>query len=300
MARIPLLLDVDTGVDDALAIALATRLEQHELIAVTTVAGNVPIEHTTPNTLKILEWLGAEIPVYRGMGAPLSRPLVSAGHVHGDDGLGGWELPAPAASVAEAAAPQTIVRLAREYAHEIDFAFVGPLTNLAVALLLEPELPRLVSHLTIMGGAFFNPGNVTPEAEFNVYVDPEAAALVAASGFNATWIGLDVTHQTVLDRPRWEALEGATSISARLVREVCRGSFERRGVERVHLHDPLAVAVVERPELIEGVPGEVSVDVGHRVPGRTRVSPFMHGTGQAARAVDVAAFQRIFAGLLDD
>ncbi len=299
MTLTPLVVDVDTGVDDAMALALAARLEGHELVAVTTVAGNVPLEYTTPNTLKVLEWVGSPAPVYRGMSAPLARPLVSAGHVHGDDGIGGWELPDPSTGTGDMTAPEAIIRLAREHAGNIDFAFVGPLTNLAVAVLLEPELPRMVSHLAIMGGAFFKPGNVTADAEFNIYVDPEAAALVADAGFNATWVGLDVTHQTVLDRDTWASLADADARDAVLVREVCRASFEKRGVEQVHLHDPLAVVVVERPSLIDGIPGEISVDVGAHRRGRTRVSPHVNGTGQAAQSVKVAEFQALFRGLLE-
>ncbi|MEZ4523435.1 MAG: nucleoside hydrolase [Thermomicrobiales bacterium] len=298
MTGIPLLMDVDTGVDDAMAIALATRLDRHELVAVTTVAGNVPITNTTPNTLRVLEWMDANVPVYRGMHAPLARPLLTAGHVHGNDGLGGWDVPGPTRSIEDTTAPEAIVRLARQHAGEIVFAFVGPLTNLAVALMLEPELPDLVDRLVIMGGAFFNPGNVTADAEFNIYVDPEAAALVAASNFNATWIGLDVTHQTVLDRQGWDGLASSKSGADVLVREVCRQAFEGRKVDRVHLHDPLAVAVVEEPDLVESVAGEINVEVGFHVAGRTRVSPQNRGRGQAARSVDVDAFHRIFSRLL--
>jgi purine nucleosidase len=298
MARIPLLLDVDTGVDDAMAIALATTLDQHELVAVTTVAGNVPIESTTANSLKVLKWLGSDVPVYRGMSAPLSRPLVSAGHVHGNDGLGGWAPPAPRRDVSPVTAPEAIVSLARENDGEIVFAFVGPLTNLAVALLLEPELPRLVSRLVIMGGAFFVRGNVTAHAEFNIFVDPEAAALIAASEFNATWVGLDVTHQTRLSRDHWSEVDLSVSSSGALIREVTRGSFEGRGVAVVHLHDPLAVAAVEFPELLETVAGEITVDVGSAASGRTRIMPDLPGAGAAARSVDVARFDSLFVSLV--
>lgn len=298
MAKRPLLLDVDTGVDDAMAIALATTLIEHELVAVTTVAGNVPIDLTTNNTLRVLEWLGHAVPVYRGMSAPLARRLVSAGHVHGDDGLGGWTLPAPMRSPMPPTAPEAIVRMARDNAGDITFAFVGPLTNLAVALLLEPELPQLVSRLVIMGGAFFGRGNVTESAEFNIYVDPEAAALIAASEFNATWVGLDVTHQTTLARDQWAALDAVDTREAILLREVARGSFEGRGVDVVHLHDPLAIAAIERPELLDLVAGEISVDVGPPTLGRTRVSSALPGSGAAAQAVDVAGFESLFRRLL--
>jgi inosine-uridine nucleoside N-ribohydrolase len=294
-----LLLDVDTGVDDAMAIALALELERHELIAVTTVAGNVPVDYTTPNTLKVLDWLGATTPVYRGMSAPLARPLITAGHVHGDDGIGGWTAPAAKRSIDAETAPEAIVRLARAHRGEIVFAFVGPLTNLAVSLLLEPELPELVSRLVIMGGVFFNPGNVTADAEFNIYVDPEAAALVAGAGFRATWIGLDVTHQTPLTRAVWDGLAGAEHPASVLVREVSRRAFEVRGRNGVHLHDPLAVAVVEHPELVDTRQGEIAVDVGPRHRGRTRLSVEASGWGSVAAGVDVKKFDERFGRLLD-
>lgn len=295
MARKPLLLDVDTGVDDAMAIALATTLEQHELLALTTVAGNVPIEHTTANTLRVLEWLGRDdIPVYRGMSGPLALPLVAAADVHGNDGLGGWNLPQPTRAADPVTAPEAIVRFAREHAGEAVFAFVGPLTNLAVALLLEPQLPELVSRLVIMGGAFFGPGNVTPDAEFNIYVDPEAAALVAGAGFNATWIGLDVTHQTMLTREGWEALAGRDGRGCVLVREVCRRAFEQRGRPQAYLHDPLTVAVVEDPALVELREGEIIVETSAHRRGRTRLAAGCECQGGVAASVDAGRFDALF------
>ena len=296
--RRPLLLDVDTGVDDAMAIALALELEQHELVAVTTVAGNVPVDYTTPNTLKVLDWLGAFVPVFRGMSAPLAQPLFTAGHVHGDDGIGGWAAPAPKREAEATTASEAIVRLARAHRGEIDFAFVGPLTNLAVALLLEPELPQMVSRLVIMGGAFFGPGNTTPDAEFNIYVDPEAAALVASAGFDATWIGLDVTHRAPLTRAAWDGLAGVHSPAGTLVREVSRRRFEVQGLDRVHLHDPLTVAVVEEASLVELQCGEVTVDTGTQHRGRTRLSAGSSGNNAVASGVDVDRFDARFRRLL--
>lgn len=295
MERKPLLLDVDTGVDDAMAIALALKLEGHELRAVTTVAGNVPLAHTTANTLRVLEWLGrSDVPVYRGMSAPLALPLYTAGEVHGNDGIGGWALPEPGVAVQPLTAPEAIVRFAREHAGRAVFAFVGPLTNLAVALLLEPELPQMVSRLVIMGGAFFGRGNVTPEAEFNIFVDPDAAALVASAGFNATWIGLDVTHQTALDRASWQELEGSADPGGTLIREVCRRAFERRGRPEVYLHDPLAVAVVEDPTLVELRVGEVIVETSALHRGRTRLAFGDDERAGAAAAVDQERFEALF------
>lgn len=294
---IPLLLDVDTGVDDAMAIALATRLSTHELIAVTTVAGNVTLDLATRNSLTVLDWSGVEVPVYRGMSRPLVRPLQTATRVHGNDGLGGWQAPASKRRPEDVTAPEAILRIAREHKGELEAAFVGPLTNLAVALMLEPELAVWFRNVTIMGGAFFGPGNETPFAEFNIHVDPEAAGIVARSGLKATWIGLDVTHQTSLSADEWRSLSGTSGGSRELVFEVSRQSFEVRNRPEVYLHDPLAVAVVSRPDLVETVSGQVLVESGHEARGETRVAP---GDGQSlvARTVDSAAFKEMFTGLL--
>ncbi len=277
-------MDVDTGVDDAMALALATSLGEGELVAVTTVAGNVPVERATENTLKVLSWLGSDVPVYRGMSLPLCRPLHTATHVHGDDGLGGWRPPAATRGIEDLSAPEAIIQIAREHRGEIDGVFVGPLTNLAIALALEPQLAGWFRHVTIMGGAFFNPGNVTAAAEFNIYVDPEAAAAVARSGLPTTWIGLDVTHQVALTMEIWRTLETATEPRAVLVREVCRQKLKAQPTRQVYLHDPLTVAVRAYSDLVTTRQGQVRVDVGHFLRGETRI---VDDDGPAAVASDV-------------
>lgn len=294
---IPLLLDVDTGVDDAMAIALAASLTSHDLVAVTTVAGNVPLERSTDNSLRVLEWLGEDAPVYRGMSRPLVRTLHTATSVHGNDGLGGWGLPAPKQAVGPISAPEAIIRLAREHKGALDAAFVGPLTNLAVALMLEPDLAGWFNNVTIMGGAFFGPGNVTPAAEFNIYVDPEAANVVARSGLDATWIGLDVTHQTALSRGAWDRLNDETGKMSTLAREVSRQTFVERNREQVYLHDPLAVAVLTSADLVECIHGQVLVETGEDSRGETRIA-HGDGTSLAAATVDSAAFLEMFGKML--
>lgn len=292
MAR-PMILDVDTGVDDAMAIALATRLSSHELLAVTTVAGNVTLDRATTNTLRVLAWLGADIPVFRGMSAPLVRPLHTATRVHAEDGLGGWMAPESSSEVGCFTAPEAILRYAREHKGELDGVFVGPLTNLAVALLLEPELAGWFRSVTIMGGAFRVPGNETPAAEFNIFVDPEAASLVARSGLPATWIGLDVTHQTSIGRDDWSAIvEGATP-AADLVRSVSRYTFEVRGREQVYLHDPLAVAVAADPGLVEVQTGQVFVETSELARGETRCAAGL-GNSRVATGVNASRFIAFF------
>lgn len=288
---LPLLLDVDTGVDDAIAIALAVRSPAVDLVGVTTVAGNVTIDKTTENSLRVLAWLGAEsVPVAAGMAAPLVRTLRDAAHFHAESGLGLFAPPSSPASVVDVTAPEFMIRRARERPGELTFVCLGPLTNLAVALGLEPELPALLRGIVIMGGAFTVRGNVTPAAEFNIYVDPEAAAIVARSRLAATFVGLDVTHQVALMRADWEQLAGRDTVEAKLVHEVCRYSFEQRAAEHFYLHDPLALAVAVKPELVEALRCAVAVDTGPTAnAGETLiVEDPMRPAHAVARSVDTA------------
>ncbi|HMM42349.1 MAG TPA: nucleoside hydrolase [Thermomicrobiales bacterium] len=295
--RRPLLMDVDTGVDDAMAIALASRLDRHELIGITTVAGNVPVEAATRNTRTVAGWLGLDVPIYAGLDRPLVRALKDAREHHGEAGLGDWQPEVELAALSDVVAPEAIVRLAREYCGEITFVFVGPLTNLAVALSLEPRLPELVDRLVIMGGAFFNPGNVSRWAEFNIFVDPDAAQRVADAGFRAIWVGLDVTHQTTLDRKDWEVLAGATDHGAILVREMTRRILVDLSRPRANLHDPLAVAVAEDPSIIGLAEGLVVVDTTEPRRGRARLAEPAADDARASvcRTVDRDRFRQLFA-----
>lgn len=297
MARRPLLLDVDTGVDDAMAIALASRLDGHELVALTTVAGNVPVESATWNTRVVASWLGLDVPIHVGLDRPLGGALRDARAHHGKSGLGDWEPDVEPAPLSEVTAPEAIIKLAREHAGRMTFAFVGPLTNLAVALSLEPRLPDLVDRLVIMGGAFFNPGNQTQDAEFNIFVDPEAAQRVAEAGFRATWVGLDVTRQTSLQRADWAALGDAAEAGAVLVREMTRRNLVALSRPAAHLHDPLAVAVVEDPTIVSVAEGLVVVDTSEPRRGRTRLAEPVAGDSRnlVCRSVNVDAFFRMFA-----
>ncbi|MFW6074309.1 MAG: nucleoside hydrolase [Chloroflexota bacterium] len=293
--RVPLLMDVDTGIDDAMAIALATQLESCDLVAVTTVAGNVTVDHATRNTLNVLSWMGSEAPVSRGMSEPLSRPLFSAADVHGKDGLGGWGIPTSERSVTGESAPETILRISREYEGRLTLVFVGPLTNLAAALKLDPTLPERVHELVIMGGAFQRPGNVTPHAEFNIFVDPEAAAAIARSSFRARWVGLDVTRQVRLTLEQWQSLAGVESPGAILVREVCRESIETKGLEGVTLHDPLALAAALEPSLIGNRAGIVTVATDHFRRGETRLTEATQDVEhEVAISVDSDRFMGMF------
>lgn len=292
-----MLLDVDTGVDDAVAIALASRLDAHELVALTTVAGNVPVDYATANTLTVAAWLGLDVPVYRGMSEPLARPLFDAREHHGYDGLGGWKPDVSRPSIQDVSAPEAMIRLARERAGDITFVCVGPFTNLAVALSLEPRLAEWVDRVVLMGGAFLLRGNTTPAAEFNVYADPEAAALVARSGLNVTWVPLDATYQTRITPEQWQGLASTTVASEVLVREVTRRSLMELERPHFYLHDPLAVAVAESAEIVGTRSGRVVVDVGAFERGRTLLVDSIADEPVAQVALDVN--QDPFAALME-
>lgn len=291
----PVILDVDTGIDDALALALAVQSPVCDLVAVTTLAGNADVERTTANTLSVLDWFGAaEVSVHRGASRPLIRPRHGAAYFHGLDGLGNADLPPSSRSVAAARGPAAIVQLANARPNELTLVCVGPLTNLAIALNVEPNLPRLLHAVVVMGGAYRVAGNVTPHAEFNIFEDPEAAEQVMAAPFaNLTLVGLDVTHQTSLPISVWEQLTAPDVIKAndnagQLVAKVCHEAFTTRGLKEFHLHDPLALGVALDPTLLLTEQVTVSVDLSGAERGRTRIDGA--GSTNVGTAVNAGRF----------
>jgi inosine-uridine nucleoside N-ribohydrolase len=191
-------------------------------------------------------------------------------------------------------APELIVRTARARPGEVTVICLAPLTNLAVALDLEPELPRLLERVVVMGGAFLVPGNITPYAEFNAWVDPEAAAIVARSTLNLLFIGLDVTHQAELTQEMWRLLASSGRPEGELVAALGRSTFEERGRSVLYLHDPLAVAVAAMPDLVSTDTSVVAVDTGvGETAGQTRL---VRGPG-AAHAVALGLDRERFSSL---
>ena len=299
-----LILDVDTGVDDALAIALAVRHPQVQLDAVLTVAGNVGLDLTTRNTLRVLDWLGAtDIPVAAGADRPLVGPQREASSWHGADGLGGARLPDSNRRALPDGVSYLIERLTAEPG-EMTLVCTAPLTNLALAVQRRPELAQLVDEVVLMGGAVHPPGNVTPVAEFNVYADPEAAAIVVQQPWRLTMVGLDVTNRVSLTRRDRDALANSTSPEAVLVREVTRHPFDVRRVDAMALHDPLAVAVAIEPSLVTTLDRAVAVETrGEHTRGQTVVD--LRGTAappagptRVCLEVDTAGFRALFFGAL--
>lgn len=268
----PLIIDVDTGVDDAVALALAASRSAN-LIGVTTVAGNVPIDVATRNTLDVLHYLGrSDVPVHRGASRPLAAEYLDATHVHGGNGLGGFQLEQSPATEQPLAGPAFILQSAAKNAGELVLVTLGPLTNLAIALNVRPRLVEQVSKLVVMGGAYHVAGNVTPKAEFNVFVDPDAANQVFAAPWkDITLVGLDVTHQTVVSRDQWDRIPDDASGVAGLVRGITERTFLEREMSGFYVHDPLAVAVALDSTLVSGTRHRVVVGTEGEERGNTVV-----------------------------
>jgi purine nucleosidase len=289
-SRTPILLDVDTGLDDALALGLAVYWPVADIVSVSTLAGNITAQNTTANTLAVLDWVGAnEVPVFRGASRPLVKEHVHAAHVHGDTGLGAADLPRSQRREELEKGPASIVRAARERPGELTLVCTGPLTNLAIALNVEPAITEWLRNVVIMGGAYDVPGNITQFAEFNFYADPEAAQQVLEGGFpDLTLVGLDVSHQTELPKAAWEAAGRLTSPPARLLTEVCKQALTEFGRDGVYLHDPLALGIALDPTLAGYDERTVKVVLDGEERGRTISSP--GGSHKVASSVDAHRF----------
>jgi inosine-uridine nucleoside N-ribohydrolase len=295
MSAMPLMLDVDTGVDDAVALALAVASPEIELIGVSTLAGNVGVERTTENTLRVLDFLGAgNVPVYRGSSRPLVRPIIDAAYFHGESGLGIAEFPVTNRTAQSRKGPAAIVHEAVTRPGEVTLVAVGPLTNVAIALNVQPDLPKLLKRLVIMGGAYRVPGNTKPWAEFNILADPEAAQQVFAADWNdCLAVGLDVSQQVEITRDVWERNQAADQPGAALLARVAAQTFLERPQYRFYLHDPLALAVGIDPTLVARERGRVSIEGGNETPGHTTFIPG-EGNVEIAAAVDAERFLRLF------
>ncbi len=276
--RLPIIIDSDPGKDDAVAILLALASpDKLDVRAITVVAGNVPLALTERNARALAALAGRDdIPVYAGYAAPLSHALITAEHIHGKSGIDGAELPAPRQPLAEAYAVEAIIESLRSAPdRSLTLCALGPLTNVAAALARAPEICTRIRAIVMMGGAI-GLGNVTPSAEFNVYVDPQAAAAVLASGVPIVMIPLDVTHQAIVT-PAWAdrmARLGTRAGAAigGMFRTAAMRSSLRHGMRGVPLHDPCVIAWLMWPDLFEGGRYHVAVETASALTrGRTVV-----------------------------
>jgi purine nucleosidase len=259
------ILDVDTGVDDALAIMLAVRSPELEVLGITTVSGNVPVARCTANTLLVLEVLDApNIPVVSGATAPLVREAITAIEVHGGDGLGNVTsgYPTPTRQ-SEHGAVEFLLEMIRRFPGEMTLIASGPLTNVATAILKDRKTMHGLLGITVMGGAIHVPGNVGPTTEFNFAVDPEAAAIVLGAGLPIRLVPLDVTEQVVLPREAVEKARESGKVQ-RFIHEMTATTMgfhrEHEGFDGMFLHDPLTVGVVLDPSLVRTQPMAVTVE----------------------------------------
>jgi inosine-uridine nucleoside N-ribohydrolase len=272
----PIVIDCDPGHDDAIAILLALASPEVELRGVTTVAGNQTLEKTTRNALKVLELAGrADIPVAAGADAPLTRTLRVAANVHGESGLDGPSLPEPTTQVVEAHAADFLAELIEP---GVVLVPTGPLTNVALMLERHPDVRDRLESIVWMGGAIAE-GNVTPAAEFNAFVDPEAAAAVFGSGIPVTMIGLDITHKALFTREHADRLRD-TGTAGRVVAELSdffqRFHESRYGFDGSPIHDALAVAHVIDSTLVTTLNCNIEIETASQYcDGRTVVDRWL-------------------------
>lgn len=248
-----LLVDTDTASDDAVALVLAFRDPRVDVEAITVVAGNVTVEQGVANAHYTREICGGSAPIYAGAAQPLQRGLVTAQHVHGLDGMGDIGLPLTGRTADEGDAIAVIVDLAHRYAGELTLVALGPLTNLALALRRDPSIAVLFDRVVIMGGTGDHSGNVTPVAEFNVYVDPEAADIVFRSGMPIEMVGWDVSRDFITMSPtELEELGGVGPLGAfcsSIQRQLLNFCREVTHIEGIDLPDPITMAIAIDPSI---------------------------------------------------
>ena len=297
----PIIIDTDPGQDDAVAILLALASPELQVLAITAVAGNVPLALTTRNARILLELAGRQdIPVYAGAIRPLVRPLVTAENVHGKTGLDGPDLPEPTMALTPGDAVDFIIRTLRERpAGTVTLCPLGPLTNIALALVRAPDIGPRIAEIVLMGGGCFEGGNITPAAEFNIFVDPHAAEVVFKSGVPITMMPLDVTHQVLTTSARVAAIRALGNRSGEVVAQMLE-FFERFDVAKYQsdggpLHDPCVIAYLLRPEIFEGRHINVEIETRSELTMGMTVADWWGVTGRTANArfirkVDADAF----------
>jgi inosine-uridine nucleoside N-ribohydrolase len=296
---LPVILDCDPGHDDAVAILLACASPELEVLGISTVAGNVPLEKTSKNALKICELAKLDhVKVYAGMSRPLVRDLLTAEDVHGKSGLDGPDLPAPKRPLEPKHSVDFIIEALLDTEEPVTLIPTGPLSNIAMALVREPRIRDFIREIVLMGGAIAE-GNTTPAAEFNIYVDPHAADVVFRSGVPVTMIGLDVTHQALVLPDRLQRIRDLGSRTALVVAQLIAFFQEHHrvkyGMAGPPLHDPCAVAAVVDRTLFQFKKMHVAIELeGRFTQGRTVCDLWQvtgnHANAQVALSIDAPRF----------
>lgn len=267
--KIDLIIDTDPGADDVVALLFALASPQElNIRALTTVAGNVRLDKTSRNARLAREWAGREdVPVYAGAPKPMMRTPIYAENIHGKEGLSGVAVHEPKKGLAEGSAIEYLIdTLMAARPHSITIAMLGPQTNLALALIQEPEIVQGIKEVVIMGGAHFNGGNITPVAEFNLFADPQAAEVVLKSGVKLTYLPLDVTHKILTSDARLQKIAALNNNASKLVVDILndyiKADMEHYGIPGGPVHDATVIAYLLKPQLFNGREVNVVVDSG--------------------------------------
>ena len=299
MAPRKIIIDTDPGQDDAVAILLALASpDELDVLGITAVAGNVPLALTEKNSRIICELAGRQdMPVFAGADRPIGRDLVTAEHVHGKTGLDGPVMADPTMKLQDAHAVDFIIDTLRHEANgTVTLVPIGPLTNIAMAFERAPDIVAKVAEVVLMGGAYFEVGNITPAAEFNIYVDPEAAGIVFRSGVPLTVMPLDVTHKALTSRDRVDAFAAIGNEAGRMVAGWTdffeRFDKEKYGSAGAPLHDPCTIAYLLEPQMFTGRHINVEIEVGSQLTRGMTVADWWRVTDRAPNAM--------FMGAIDD
>ena len=298
MEKTKIILDCDPGHDDAVAITLAANSDKIDLLGITVVAGNQTLEKTQINARNVCQWLGVDVPVYAGCGQPMVREKMIAGDIHGETGLDGPVFPPLTKELEKEHAVNFIIKTLMESDGDITMVTTGPMTNLAMAMRMEPAIIPKIKQIVLMGGAYTN-GNVTPAAEFNIIADADAEYVCFTSGRPITMMGLDVTRK-VLCYPeivdRMEKIGNkASKLFADLMRFFCKTQKEVFGWEGGPLHDPVTIAWLLDPSVVTLKPMHVDIDIRSvQSYGRTNCDFFGYGgqepTANVAIDIDAVKF----------
>ena len=285
-----IIIDTDPGQDDAAAIMLALGSPELEILGLTIVAGNVPLDLTTRNALMICELSGRlDVKVFAGAKGPLIGPQVTAEHAHGKSGLDGPDIFKPSITLQPRYAPDFLVEtILKEDEKTVTLCPIGPLTNIALALKLEPTIASRIKQIVLMGGGYFAQGNITPSAEFNIFADPEAAKIVFNCGAPIIMMPLDVTHQILTTKARVEKIQAvgntASLALAKMLSFYSRYNSKKYGNDGAPLHDPTTIAWLLKPELFNGKHCNVEIETESKITRGATVIDWWEVTGRPKNA----------------
>ncbi|MFD0616228.1 ribonucleoside hydrolase RihC [Paenibacillus sp. GCM10027629] len=292
--RIPIIIDTDPGIDDAVAIGVAVYHEALDVKLLTTVAGNVSVDKTTNNALKLVEFFGPDTPVAKGAGQPLCIPYEDASEIHGESGMDGYEFPAPKKNIHPEHAVNAIRETILTSEEKVTLVPIGPLTNIALFLALYPECKSRIERIVLMGGSA-SAGNHSPTAEYNILADPEAAKMVFASGLDITMVGLDVTNRATLTPDNVVEIRDLNETGKMLYSmfQHYRGGSLKTGLK---MHDLCAIAYIVKPELFKTQKCFVDVETAGAYTAGTTIVDLMNRYQREPNAtvcldIDVEAFR---------